>query len=83
LVSPACVGIAAPRALAAFVKRPQAALLKSALVIFYKRPIFSGQTNDFIFLDEAIEIIFFFAAFRGWLLPFRRFRGELALSKSQ
>jgi hypothetical protein len=40
----------APRALAAFVKRPQAALLKSALQLFYKTPANRGQTNVFIFL---------------------------------
>jgi hypothetical protein len=38
-----------PRALAAFVKRPQAALLKSALQLFYKTLIDCGQTNVFIF----------------------------------
>jgi hypothetical protein len=37
-----------PRALAAFVKRPQAALLKSALALFYKMPVNSGQTNIFV-----------------------------------
>jgi hypothetical protein len=35
----------APRALAAFVKRPQAALLKSALALFYKIRPLPGQTN--------------------------------------
>jgi hypothetical protein len=41
----ACEGIFAPRALAAFVKRPQAALLKSALGIFYKTPFYRGQKH--------------------------------------
>jgi hypothetical protein len=38
-----------PRALAAFVKRPQAALLKSALGLFYKAPLYVGQKNVFTY----------------------------------
>ncbi|HVI13532.1 MAG TPA: hypothetical protein VM822_11720, partial [Pseudolabrys sp.] len=41
-------------ALAAFVKRPQASLLKSALCLFYKRPIKCGQRNV---TNDSIEII--------------------------
>jgi hypothetical protein len=48
-----------PRALAAFVKRPQAALLKSALTIFYKSPVSAGQTNVISFYRRAREIVFF------------------------
>jgi hypothetical protein len=47
-----------PRALAAFVKRPQAALLKSALEIFYKMALFPGQTNVFTYLMALVEILF-------------------------
>jgi hypothetical protein len=48
-----------PRALAAFVKRPQAALLKSALTIFYKSPVLMGQTNVISFYSAIREIVFF------------------------
>jgi hypothetical protein len=36
---------AGPSLLAAFFKRPQAALLKSALVLFYRMPDIAGQTD--------------------------------------
>jgi hypothetical protein len=42
----------APRALAAFVKRPQAALLKSALELFYRLAVYCGQTNDFTYFSK-------------------------------
>jgi hypothetical protein len=48
-----------PRALAAFFKRPQAALLKSALTIFYRRAILAGQTNVISYYLAAGEIVFF------------------------
>jgi hypothetical protein len=51
-----------PRALAAFVKRPQAALLKSALTIFYRSPILAGQTNVISFYFNPGEIVFFLDA---------------------
>jgi hypothetical protein len=51
-----------PRALAAFVKRPQAALLKSALTIFYRSPVLAGQTNVISFYLSPIEIVFFWDA---------------------
>jgi hypothetical protein len=51
-----------PRALAAFVKRPQAALLKSALTIFYRRAVLAGQTNVISFYQGDREIVFFWDA---------------------
>jgi hypothetical protein len=55
-----------PRALAAFVKRPQAALLKSALELFYKYSIRPGQTNVIIFFSplsaNSFQIIRLMAA---------------------
>jgi hypothetical protein len=51
-----------PRALAAFVKRPQAALLKSALTIFYRSPVLAGQTNVISFYRTHREIVFFWDA---------------------
>jgi hypothetical protein len=48
-----------PRALAAFVKRPQAALLKSALTIFYRGRYLRGQTNVISFYKDQREIVFF------------------------
>jgi hypothetical protein len=48
-------GLCDPRALAAFVKRPQASLLKSALCLFYKRGINGGQRLLCAILFENIE----------------------------
>jgi hypothetical protein len=48
-----------PRALAAFVKRPQAALLKSALDPFYRTGKFAGQTNVVIDLSRLYRRFFY------------------------
>jgi hypothetical protein len=48
-----------PRALAAFVKRPQAALLKSALETFYKMASMLGQTNVLIYFIVYTSILFY------------------------
>jgi hypothetical protein len=47
-----------PRALAAFVKRPQAALLKSALGTFYKSGLGMGQTNVIAFFLVVLGTLF-------------------------
>jgi hypothetical protein len=47
-----------PRALAAFVKRPQAALLKSALGTFYKGGLKPGQTNVIVFFSSVLGTLF-------------------------
>jgi hypothetical protein len=47
-----------PRALAAFVKRPQAALLKSALGTFYKSGSGIGQTNVIAFFPALLGTLF-------------------------
>ena len=47
-----------PRALAAFVKRPQAALLKSALGTFYMRRSCRGQTNVIVFFSGVLGTLF-------------------------
>jgi hypothetical protein len=47
-----------PRALAAFVKRPQAALLKSALRLFYKALLYLGQKNVLTYFSGTIRTTF-------------------------
>jgi hypothetical protein len=66
----ACATGRAPTALAAFVKRPQAARFKSALKIFYIYAISAHQLEHNILLRCYLEICFEDGApdaFRAWI----------------